>query len=52
MFANAFRSTRLPWLQLPGTSGLKMSGPADQLQKWLFFDPNVGQPYGFFKHLF
>jgi hypothetical protein len=38
MFANAFRSTRLPWLQLPGTSGLKMSDPADQLQKWLFFD--------------
>ena len=26
------------WLQLPGTSGLKMSDPADQLQKWLFCD--------------
>jgi hypothetical protein len=38
MFANAFRSTRLAELQLPGTSGLKMSDPADQLQKWLFFD--------------
>ncbi|MET1065335.1 MAG: hypothetical protein ABWX85_10235, partial [Arthrobacter sp.] len=47
-----FRSARPPWLQLPGTSGLKMSDPADQLQKWLFIDSNVSQPHSFFKHLF
>jgi hypothetical protein len=51
MFANAF--------PLPGLSGRyagnvrpELSDPADQLQKWLFLVPNVGQPQGFFKHLF
>jgi hypothetical protein len=38
MFANAFRSSRLALAAVAGNFRPEMSDPADQLQKWLFFD--------------
>jgi hypothetical protein len=52
MFANAFRSSRLAWVQLPGTSGLKCQTLLINCRSGCSLISNVGQPQGFFKHLF
>jgi hypothetical protein len=52
MFANAFPFRPAAVAAAAGNFRPEMSDPADQLQKWLFFDSNVGQPQCFFKHLF
>ena len=52
MFANAFPFRPAAVAAAAGNFRPEMSDPADLLQKWLFFDSNVGQPHSFFKHLF